>query len=253
MLSAADYLKPNPYPGRGIMLGLTPDGTKAVLAYFIMGRSENSRNRVFAEEPLQLKTQAHDPAKLADPSLVIYTALKVLENRVIVTNGDQTDTIYEALRGGNSFEQALQSRCYEPDSPHFTPRISGLMTIEEGRLKYKLSILKKGGKDDCRRFFFDYAEPRPGEGHIIHTYMGDGYPLPCFSGEPVSLTTRDGINDFTEELWEALDGDNRVALYVRYTDLTEYPRAQSKTIDRFGGNSDSSMCSHSCNVYQDMP
>lgn len=237
MLSITDYLKPNPYPGRGIMLGLTPNGSEAVLAYFIMGRSENSRNRVFEEQNFTLKTQAHDPAKLADPTLVIYTALRLFENRVIVTNGDQTDTIYEALRQGASFEQALHSRCYEPDAPHFTPRISGLITVEDGRLQYKLSILKKGNGDDCQRFFYDYAQPRSGEGHIIHTYMGDKNPLPCFSGEPPCLYTSNNIEYFTQELWETLDAENRVALHVRYIGLKEYPQSRSLTLSRFGGMS----------------
>ncbi|MCL2496703.1 MAG: IMP cyclohydrolase [Clostridiales bacterium] len=237
MLTITDYLKQNPYPGRGILLGLTPDGSQAVLAYFIMGRSENSRNRVFVEsEDFKLKTEAHDPTKLTDPSLVIYTALSLLDNRVIVTNGDQTDTIHEILRQGGSFEQALHTRSYEPDSPHFTPRISGLITIVKNRLQYKLSILKKGNGEDCQRFFYDYMEPQPGESHIIHTYLGDGSPLPCFAGEPVSLATHNDIGSFTEELWAALDKDNRVALHVRYINIENYPVKQSRMLDRFNDN-----------------
>jgi hypothetical protein len=202
-----------------------------------MGRSENSRNRVFVTDELGgLKTQAHDPAKLADPSLVIYTVLRMFENRVIVTNGDQTDTVYEAFCRGESFEQALHSRCYEPDAPHFTPRISGLMAVESGALAYKLSILKKGHSEDCLRFFYDYAQPQPGKGHIIHTYMGDGSPLPCFAGEPVALSVDNDIDAFTQELWAALDEENRVALHVRYIDLGNYPVMKSLTLDRFGGS-----------------
>ena len=235
MLTTTDYLRENSYPGRGIFFGLTPEGSRAVLAYFIMGRSENSRNRIFAEKDLILKTQAHDPAQLTDPTLVIYTALRMYANHIIVSNGDQTDTIYETLRQGGSFQQALHSRCYEPDAPHFTPRISGLITILAGRLHYSLSILKKGAGDDCLRFFYDYATPRPGEGHIIHTYMGDGNPLPCFTGEPPLLPTSGNINDFAEELWAALDEENRVALHTRYIDLANYPLMQTITHDRFAG------------------
>jgi IMP cyclohydrolase len=234
MLTIIDYLHGNSYPGRGIFLGLTPDSKQAVLAYFIMGRSENSRNRVFVEEKFELKTQAHDPAKLSDPSLVIYTALRLFENRVIISNGDQTDAIYEAFSRGRSFEEALHNCSYEPDAPHFTPRISGLLAIEAGCLQYKLSILKKGIGEDCLRFFYDYAEPRAGEGHIIHTYMGAGHPLPCFAGEPPALSTNDDINAFSQELWAALDKKNRVAAHIRYIDITaEYPNAQWCTIDRF--------------------
>ena len=235
MLSITTYLSSNPYPGRGIMLGLTPDGSEAVLAYFLLGRSENSRNRIFVEEDSTLKTQAHDPTKITDPTLVIYTALRVFENRVIVTNGDHTDSIYTAFDRGASFRQALRSRCYEPDAPHFTPRISGIITVEEGHLQYKFGILKKGGGDDCQRFFYEYAEPRSGEGHLIHTYMGDGTPLPCFSGEPVCLPTNNDINGFANELWETLDADKRVALHVRYISLDKYPQTRSLTLDRFGG------------------
>lgn len=235
MPSITDYLKPNPYPGRGIMLGLTPRGSEAVLVYFLLGRSENSRNRIFVEEDSTLKTQAHDPTKITDPTLVIYTALRVFENRIIITNGDHTDSIYNALSRGTSFRQALRSRCYEPDTPHFTPRVSGIITVETGLLHYKLSILKKGAGDDCQRFFYEYAEPRPGEGHLIHTYMGDGNPLPTFFGEPVCLPTNNDINGFANELWEALDAENRVALHVRYISLKEYPQMQTITYNRFGG------------------
>ncbi|MCL1816098.1 MAG: IMP cyclohydrolase [Clostridiales bacterium] len=235
MQNITDYLKPNPYPGRGIMLGLTPDGAQAVLAYFLLGRSENSRNRVFVEEGSTLRTQAYDTTKLTDPTLVIYTAIRVFENHVIVTNGDHTDSIYHALGRGISLRQALHSRCYEPDAPHFTARISGLVTIEEGRAHYKFGILKKGNGEDCQRFFYEYAEPQPGEGHFIHTYMGDGNPLPCFFGEPVCLSTQNSINSFAQELWETLDADNRVALHVRYISLQQYPQTRTLTINRFGG------------------
>lgn len=235
MQSITDYLQPNPYPGRGIILGLTPDGKQAVLAYFIMGRSENSRNRVFVSKGIELRTKAHDPAKLADPSLVIYTALRQWGKHIIITNGDQTESIYEGFYQSNSFEESLRTRKYEPDAPNYTPRISGLLTIERGKLSYKLSILKKGAGEDCQRFFYEYDEPRPGQGHIIHTYLGDGSPLPSFCGEPVGLPTNNDIEAFTQELWAALDAENRVALHVRYIDLEEY-RGHSRTLDRFGGN-----------------
>jgi len=235
LLTITDYLSGNPYPGRGIFLGLTPNGNQAVLAYFIMGRSENSRNRVFVLDGADLKTDAYDPAKLADPSLVIYTALRLFEDHFIVTNGDQTDTIYETMKHGGSFEHALYTRAYEPDAPHFTPRISGLITIADNHLQYKLSILKKGNGEDCQRFFYGYAEPRAGEGHIIHTYMGDGSPLPCFNGEPVCLNTDNDIEVFTQELWAALDKENRVALHVRYHDIKHSGSGQSCTVDRFSG------------------
>jgi hypothetical protein len=223
------------------MLGLTPDGRQAVLVYFLTGRSENSRNRVFADEGPLLKTRAQDPAKLSDPTLVIYTALRVFENKIVVTNGDHTDSICEGFRRGGSFEQVMHSRCYEPDAPHFTPRISGLITVEESRLHYKFSILKKGNGADCQRFFYYYTEPRPGEGHLLHTYMGDGDPLPVFRGEPFCLPTGDDIDDFARELWASLDEENRVALHVRYISLGEYPRMRSLTLDRFGGRAAASM------------
>ena len=233
MLTIADYLKGNPYPGRGVMLGLTPNGQEAVLAYFIMGRSENSRNRVFVEEGCDLRTAAQDPAKLGDPALIIYRPLRVYANHTIITNGDQTDTVFAALSRQVSFEEALRTRGYEPDAPHFTPRVSGLLSIAEGRLQYKLSLIKKGSEQDTLRFFYEYAEAQPGEAHLLHTYLGDGSPLPSFAGDPIRVPTRDDLAAFTQELWAALDADNRVALHVRYIDLKDYQVIHSRTLDRF--------------------
>lgn len=205
------------YPGRGIVLGRHADG-RAVLAYFIMGRSENSQNRVFEPVGSDLRTRAFDPAKLRDPSLILYAPVRALPGRQIVTNGDQTDTIYDALRAGGTFEDALRARVYEPDAPNFTPRVSGLVTFADGAFSYKLAILKKGC--GCERFFFEYEAPVPGLGHFLHTYERDGAPIPSFSGEPepVSLT-----GDVGQAIWAALDPEYRVSLFVRLID----PKTQS--------------------------
>ena len=210
----------NPYVGRGILIGTTPDGRQAVTAYFIMGRSDNSRNRVFVERDGALYTEPFDPSRVKDPSLIIYAALRTYENKLIVTNGDQTDTIYEGLQAGKTFSEALASRTFEPDGPNFTPRISGILTFGTGDFTYELSILKSVDSEgsDCARFTFSYPS-KTGLGHFIHTYVTDGNPLPTFQGEPERVRTMDDIDAFAETLWNALDENNRISLYVRYTDL----------------------------------
>lgn len=220
-LSLEQELKSNAYPGRGIVIGKSEDGTKAVAAYFIMGRSENSRNRVFVEDGEGIRTQAFDPAKLTDPSLIIYAPVRVLGNKTIVTNGDQTDTIYEGMDRQLTFEQSLRSREFEPDAPNYTPRISGIMHIENGKYNYAMSILKsnQGDPDSCQRFTFAYENPKAGEGHFIHTYQCDGNPLPSFAGEPKPVAIPNDIEAFTELLWSSLNKDNKVSLFVRFIDL----------------------------------
>lgn len=214
-------LKGNSYPGRGIVIGKSGDGNYAVAAYFIMGRSENSRNRIFVEDGEGIRTQAFDPAKMSDPSLVIYAPVRVLGNKTIVTNGDQTDTIYERMDQQQTFEQALRSREFEPDAPNYTPRISGIMHVENGSYNYAMSILKSnhGEPSSCCRFTFAYENPAPGEGHFIHTYEQDGDPLPSFSGEPKLVAMMDSMDDFTQMMWESLNEENKVSLFVRYVDL----------------------------------
>ena len=210
----------NPYVGRGILVGKTPDGTQAVTAYFIMGRSDNSRNRIFVERDGALYTEPFDPSRVKDPSLIIYAALRQYENKLIVTNGDQTDTVYQGLRAGKSFSEALSSRCFEPDGPNFTPRISGMLTFGAGDFTYELSILKSVDAEgsDCARYTFSYPA-KAGLGHFIHTYVTDGNPLPTFQGEPERVRTLDDMDEFSKTLWDALDENNRISLYVRYTDL----------------------------------
>lgn len=228
-------LRENPYPGRGIVLGLSEDGSAAVMAYFIMGRSENSRNRVFREKDGGIITEAFDPSKVEDPSLIIYAPVRVLGNHTIVTNGDQTDTIAQHLEKGESFEAALRTRTFEPDGPHFTPRISGLLQAEDGRAAYQLSILKSNGGNESspQRFFFDYLAPLAGEGHFIHTYRQDGNPLPSFEGEPVRVALSGGIEGFANTLWESLNATNRVSLFVRYIDLTS-GRGETRILNKNG-------------------
>lgn len=220
-VSLSEELKSNAYPGRGIVIGKTPDGTKAVAAYFIMGRSENSRNRVFVTDGDGIRTQAFDPSKLTDPSLIIYAPVRVLGNKTIVTNGDQTDTIYEGMDKQLTFEQSLRCREFEPDAPNYTPRISGIMHLEGGGYNYAMSILKSsdGNPESCHRYTFAYEKPLAGEGHFIHTYMHDGNPLPSFEGEPKKVAMTDDIDAFTEMLWESLNEDNKVSLFVRYIDI----------------------------------
>lgn len=220
-LSIGQELKDNSYPGRGIIIGRTSDGDKAAMAYFIMGRSENSRNRIFAEEGEGIRTQAFDPSRLKDPSLIIYTPVRVLGNKIIVTNGDHTDTIYEGMDKQMTFEQSLRSREFEPDGPNYTPRISGIMHLGGGSYNYAMSILKsnQGDPQSCRRFTFAYENPKPGEGHFIHTYRCDGNPLPSFEGEPKLISIPDHIEDLADLLWSSLNAENKVSLFVRYIDL----------------------------------
>ena len=221
MISLEQELRGNSYPGRGIVIGRSADGTKAVAAYFIMGRSENSRNRVFVEEGEGIRTQAFDPSKLTDPSLIIYAPVRVLGNKTIVTNGDQTDTIYEGMDKQLTFEQSLRCREFEPDGPNYTPRISGIMHIEDGKYNYAMSILKSnhGNPESCNRYTYAYENPVAGEGRFIHTYMHDGNPLPSFEGEPKLVAIPDDIDAFTESVWESLNADNKVSLFVRFIDI----------------------------------
>ena len=215
-----ELIEGNSYVGRGIVIGTTPDGKKAVSAYFIMGRSQNSRNRVFTERDGALYTEPFDASKVEDPSLIIYAALREYENNLIVTNGDQTDTIYEGLQNGKSFSEALESREFEPDAPNLTPRISGMLTFKDGGFSYQMSILKSIDEEgtDCARYTFSYPS-KAGLGHFIHTYVCDGSPIPTFQGEPERVMIDNDIDAFTEKLWSALDEDNKISLYVRYTDL----------------------------------
>lgn len=216
-----ERLAPNPYPGRGIVLGKTPNGRYAAFAYFIMGRSDNSRNRIFVkEEGGTVRTEPYDLSRVKDPSLIIYAPVRVYENHVVVTNGDQTDTVVEGLAKGLSFAESLKSREFEPDAPNLTPRISGILHLNEGSFSYEMSILKSADPEGsaCNRFTYDYA-PIAGLGHFIHTYMGDGNPLPTFTGEPERVFMKDDIDGFTKEIWDSLDGDNKISLVVRYYDL----------------------------------
>ena len=221
MLSIEQELKGNAYPGRGIIIGKSEDGTKAVTAYFIMGRSENSRNRIFVEDGEGIRTQAFDPSRLTDPSLIIYAPVRVLGNKTIVTNGDQTETIYEGMDHQMTFEQSLRSREFEPDAPNYTPRISGIMHVEHGVYNYAMSILKSdnGNSDSCLRYTFAYENPQAGEGRFIHTYQCDGNPLPSFAGEPKKIAISGEIDAFTDLLWNSLNEENKVSLFVRYIDI----------------------------------
>lgn len=220
-LSLEKELKGNSYPGRGIVIGKSEDGKYAVTAYFIMGRSENSRNRIFVEKGEGIRTQAFDESKLSDPSLIIYAPVRVLGNKTIVTNGDQTDTIYELMDKQQTFEQSLRTREFEPDAPNYTPRISGIMHVEHGNYNYAMSILKSnnGNPDACNRYTFAYENPVNGEGHFIHTYMGDGNPLPSFEGEPKLVGIAGDIDSFTGDIWNSLNEENKVSLFVRYIDI----------------------------------
>ena len=217
-LSLSETLKQNEYPGRGIVLGKSEDGSAAVAAYFIMGRSENSRNRIFASDGEGIRTEAFDASKMEDPSLIIYAPVRVLGQNTIVTNGDQTDTLYDGLSKGLTFEQALRSRTFEPDEPNYTPRISGLLHVENGFCDYALSILKSdnGNPESACRFTFAYDNPQDGVGRFIHTYRGNGNPLPSFEGEPVPVVIRGDIDVFTNRIWESLNEDNKVSLFTRF-------------------------------------
>ena len=233
MLSLSEELKGNSYPGRGIVIGRSEDGTKAVTAYFIMGRSVNSRNRVFVTEGEGIRTEAFDPSKLEDPSLIIYAPVRVLGNRTIVTNGDQTDTIYDGMDKELTFEQSLRCREFEPDGPNYTPRISGVMHIEGGQYDYAMSILKSNNGDPsaCNRYTFSYENPANGEGHFIHTYMHDDNPLPSFEGEPKLVGISGDIDTFANMVWESLNEDNKVSLFVRYIDIATR-ETQTKIINK---------------------
>ncbi len=222
MLSLEQELKSNDYPGRGIVIGKSADGSKAVTAYFIMGRSASSRNRVFVEDGEGIKTQAFDPSTLlVAPELIIYSPVRVLGNSTIVTNGDQTDTVYEGMSEGKTFEESLRVRKYEHDAPNYTPRISGIMNFEDGNYDYAMSILKSnnGNPDACNRYTYAYENPVAGEGHFIHTYMHDGNPLPSFEGEPKLVEIPNDIDEFTNLLWTSLNEDNKVSLFVRFIDI----------------------------------
>lgn len=223
LISLAQELRENSYPGRGIIIGRSEDGTKAVTAYFIMGRSENSRNRIFVEDGEGIRTQAFDESKLTDPSLIIYAPVRVLGNKTIVTNGDQTDTIYEGMDRQLTFEQSLRCREFEPDAPNYTPRISGVMHVESGKYSYAMSILKSNNGDpsSCNRYTFAYENAKAGEGRFIHTYMHDGNPLPSFEGEPKLVEIPDDMDSFVELLWNSLNEDNKVSLFVRYINIAD--------------------------------
>lgn len=218
----ATELSSNAYPGRGIVIGKSADGKYAVTAYFIMGRSASSRNRIFSVEDEGIRTEAFDVnTLLVAPELIIYRPVRVLGNDTIVTNGDQTDTVYEGMSEGKTFEESLRSRKYEHDAPNYTPRISGVMHIENGTYDYSMSILKSnnGNPDACNRYTYSYSDPVAGEGHFIHTYMGDGNPLPSFEGEPKWVVIDKDIDEFTDMLWTNLNEDNKVSLFVRYIDI----------------------------------
>lgn len=218
MLKIENELRNNSYPGRGIIIGRSADAARAVSAYFIMGRSANSRNRIFVEDGEGIRTQAFDSSKLLDASLIIYAPVRVLGNKTIVTNGDQTDTIYEGMDKQMTFEQCLRNREFEPDGPNYTPRISGIMHIENGTYNYAMSIIKSnnGNPKSCNRYTFAYENPAAGEGHFIHTYQGDGNPLLSFEGEPKLIEIPDDMDAFTDMLWSSLNEENKISLFVRY-------------------------------------
>ena len=213
-------LSANEYPGRGIIVGMTEDAKKAVCAYFIMGRSVNSRNRIFVAEGEEMRTKAYDESKLTDPSLIIYYPVRKIGNKLIVTNGDQTDTVRDFIAEGKTFEEALETRCFEPDAPNFTPRISAEMTFEGGAFKYKMSILKAADAEGsaCNRYTYNY-EPLAGAARFIHTYKENGDPIPSFEGEPEATLICGDIDEYTSLIWNSLNEENKVSLFVRYTDL----------------------------------
>lgn len=221
MVDLKSEISSTTYPGRGIIIGKSDDGKKAVIGYFIMGRSTNSRNRVFVKEGDDLKTQAFDPSQLVDPSLIIYAPVRTLDNQTVVTNGDQTDTIRDFILSGKNFEDALRTRTFEPDPPNFTPRISGILEFADGDFSYKMSILKsnEGKEESALRFFYEYSQPLAGQGHFIHTYKCDGNPIPSFEGEPTAVNIIGDIETFTSDVWNSLNEDNKVSLYTRFIDL----------------------------------
>lgn len=223
LASNKEKLKANSYPGRGIIIGMSPDSKHMVQVYWIMGRSENSRNRIFEEENGFVRTKAFDESKLVDPSLIIYYPAKHVKDKHIITNGDQTDTIYDALLEGDSFEDALNTRCFEPDAPNFTPRISGIINSKDSQYAYQLSILKSGDDngDSCVRHYFNYEKGIPGTGHCIHTYTGDGSPLPSFYGEPYELELFDDIDKTAGFYWNMLNEQNRISLLAKYISIND--------------------------------
>ena len=227
-----ELIKDNPYVGRGIVIGKSKDGKKAAFAYFIMGRSENSRNRIFEETAEGVFTKPFDVSKVEDPSLIIYSAIKSIDNKTIVTNGDQTDTIYNFIKEGKSFEESLETREFEPDAPNLTPRISGMLTFDDKDFTYKMSILKSGDEEGtvCNRYTFSY-NPVCGLGHFIHTYNHDGNPIPTFTGEPERVEIPDDIDTFTNEIWSGLNENNKISLYVRYIDL-ETKKEENRLINK---------------------
>ena len=235
-VSMAQEIGATSYPGRGIVIGLTPDGKKAAIGYFIMGRSTNSRNRVFVTEGEGIRTEAFDPSKLEDPSLIIYAPVRVRGNDTIVTNGDQTDTIFDLMAEGKTFEESLRTREFEPDGPNYTPRISGILHIpaETNSYSYEMSILKSNNGDPtaCNRYTFSYDVPLAGEAHFLHTYIGDGNPLPSFEGEPtpIEIETND-IDEFTETIWNALNEENKVSLFTRFIDV-ESGETESRIVNK---------------------
>ncbi len=232
-INISDELKNNSYPGRGIIVGKSADGKSAVCAYFIMGRSSNSRNRVFVANGDGIRTKAFDESKLEDPSLIIYAPVRVLGNKTIVTNGDQTDTIYDLMNKQMTFEQSLRGREFEPDAPNYTPRISAVMKVSDGTYNYAMSILKSadGDPDSCQRFTFAYSSPKSGYGHFIHTYKGDGDPLPSFEGEPKKVEIPNSIDEFTDTLWTSLNEDNKVSLFVRYINI-QTGKTESRIVNK---------------------
>ena len=232
----ADLLHSNDYPGRGIVLGKTPDGQHAAIAYFIMGRSVNSRNRVFVSQPDGgIITRAYDESKMTDPSLIIYAPIRVPEKGTwIVTNGDQTDTVRDFLNKGSTFEDALRTRTFEPDPPNYTPRISGLLTVKNSSMSYKLSILKSdnGNAESVQRFFYEYEQPAAGEGHFIHTYRCNGNPIPSFEGEPEWVSVENSFDTFTDRIWQKLNPENRVSLFTAFVNIDTGDLAASRIINR---------------------
>ena len=232
ILTPEELLKDNTYPGRGIVIGKTPDGKKAMTAYFIMGRSENSRNRVFTEKNGEVFTEPFDESKVQDPSLIIYAAVRSYENHLVVTNGNQTDTVIEGLKEGKTFTKALEAREFEPDAPNYTPRISGMLTFDQGDFTYQMSILKSADAEGtaCNRFTFHYA-PKCGLGHFLHTYVCDGNPIPTFQGEPERMAVCDDIDEMTGRLWVSLNENNKISLYVRYIDL-ETGKTENRLVNK---------------------
>ena len=227
-------LSTNAYPGRGIVIGLDEKGENAVIGYFIMGRSVNSRNRIFVEKDGGIITKAFDESKMVDPSLIIYAPVRVFgENTTIVTNGDQTDTVYDFMVEGKTFEDALRTRTFEDDRPNWTPRISGIVKVQDGKAEYKMSILKSdaGDEESVQRFFFDYSQPKAGVGHFIHTYKCDGNPIPSFEGEPEKVAIVGDLDEFTKNIWEHLNPDNKVSLYTAFIDL-KTGKAQTRIVNK---------------------